>query len=320
MWIGVTSPIGLRAGLARAASAVALVCSLTAAPALAQDEETEPADEQPTQTAEEFLASLSFSQGDVDLKDGLAKIALGDRYRYLGAEDTERVLVDAWGNPPGQSALGMIFPAGMGPLDDASWAVVVKYQEDGYVADDEAADMDYAALLDEMKEGARESNEARREAGFATVELVDWAEPPRYDAGNHKLYWAKRLAFEGNEEHTLNYDIRILGRRGVLVLSAVGGISQIDDIRTGMQDVLGIVEFNSGHRYTDFDATADQVATYGLGALIAGGVAAKTGMLAKLGVLLLAGKKVIGIGILAVGGLVARVFGRRKERSSGNSV
>lgn len=45
---------------------------------------------------------------------------------------------------------------------------------------------------------------------------MGWAEPPSYDAPAHKMYWAKDLLFSGNTEHTLNYNIRILGRRGVL--------------------------------------------------------------------------------------------------------
>jgi uncharacterized membrane-anchored protein len=292
------------------ACAALLLC---APPSAAQDADSDPAAE--ASVEEESAAgfddsSLRFTQGDVEISDGLARLSLGDRYRYLGPEDTARVLVEAWGNPPSNPTLGMVFPAGMGPLDDDSWAVVIEYQDDGYVSDDDAKDLDYAEILEGMQEAVSEANEERREAGYGSVELVDWAEPPHYDAASHKVYWAKRLAFEGSDQHTLNYDIRVLGRRGVLVLSAVGSMAQLEAIRTGMQDVLGIVEFNPGHRYADFDPSADRVATYGIGALIAGGVAAKAGLFAKLGAFLLAFKKVIfiaGAGLVAV---IARLFRR----------
>lgn len=292
----------------------------------AQDAETDPAaeasveEESPVEEGEENAvgfddSSLRFTQGDVEISDGLARLSLGHRYGYLGPEDTARVLVEAWGNPPSDPTLGMVFPAGMGPLDDDSWAVVIEYQDDGYVSDDDAKDLDYAEILAGMQEAVSEANEERREEGYGSVELVGWAEPPHYDAASHKVYWAKRLAFEGSDEHTLNYDIRVLGRRGVLVLSAVGSVAQLEAIRTGMQDVLGSVEFNPGHRYADFDPTADRVATYGIGALIAGGVAAKAGLFAKLGLFLLAFKKVIfiaGAGLIA---LLARLFARRNSNA-----
>ena len=310
---GVLAPLSLRATL--------LICSLLAAPVLAQQEDGEAGETESEsgQTAEQFEASLHYSQGDIEIENGLARLTLGDRYSYLGPEDSQRVLSEAWGNPPGSPPLGMIFPAGMGPLDEDSWAVVLRYQDDGYVSDDDAKDLDYKELLHDMQEGVREHNAERREAGYASLELVDWAEPPHYDAATHKLYWAKRLALEGIEQHSLNYDIRVLGRRGVLVLSAIGSIAQLDAIRGGMQDVLGIVEFNPGHRYADFDPKADRVAAYGIGALIAGGIAAKAGLFAKLGALLLAFKKVIFLGFAGLVALVGRLFGRKSGSETTSS-
>jgi uncharacterized membrane-anchored protein len=56
------------------------------------------------------------------------------------------------------------------------------------------------------------------------------------------------------------------------------------------------------------------VAAYGLGALVAGGVAAKTGLLAKLLALPVAFKKVIILGVVAVAGVAGKVlFGRKRE-------
>src|SRR5262245_35609978 len=193
----VTSLWLLRCVAARARTAL-LICGVAASPLLAHSQEEESAgQEEETESAAEGselafdASSLRFSQGNVEIEDGLAKMALGERYSYLGPEDTERVLVEAWGNPPSGPTLGMIFPAGMGPLDEESWAVVIEYQDDGYVSDDDAKDLDYAEMLEQMQEQVRESNEARREAGYGGVELVDWAEPPHYDASTHKLYWAK---------------------------------------------------------------------------------------------------------------------------------
>ena len=40
-------------------------------------------------------------------------------------------------------------------------------------------------------------------------------------------YWAKEASFEGEAEHMLNYDIRVLGLHGFLSLNAVAGMPEL---------------------------------------------------------------------------------------------
>lgn len=263
-------------------------------------------------TAAQFEASLKYQQGKVVLPGGMATLSLPPSFRYLGPADAERILVDAWGNPKGQGTLGMLFPANLSPLDDNSWGVVITYEEDGYVSDKDADGINYDKLLKEMKEGVDEANKERQKQGFEKVDLVGWAEKPRYDKATHKLYWAKELAF-GNEHHTLNYNVRILGRKGVLVLNAVSGMEQLGPVRQQMQQVLAVTEFNPGSKYTDYNASTDKKAAYGIAALVAGGVAAKAGLFGKLFAVLLAAKKLIVIGLVAIGSFFAKLFGRKSE-------
>ena len=187
----------------------------------------------PNTTAEEFEAKLGYQSGDVALQNGMATIHVPRSFRFLGPEGSGRLLVEAWGNPPDSAddVLGMLVPAAVSPLSDEGWGIVITYNEDGYVNDSDAGKINYANLLKEMQEDAAAANEERKKQGFETVTLVGWAEPPHYDAAAHKLYWAKDLMFGSEAEHTLNYNIRILGRRGVLVLNAVSGMKQLDAIR-----------------------------------------------------------------------------------------
>ena len=144
--------------------------------------------------------------------------------------------------------------------------------------------------------------------------MIGWAAPPRYDRAAHKLYWAKELSFGGEPEHTLNYDIRALGRRGVLSLNAVASMGQLQAIEKDMLEALSFVEFTEGHRYGDYVAGMDKVAAYGIGALIAGKLAAKAGLFKLL--LLSAAKfwKLLVVAALAIGAFVKKLFsGRRKE-------
>ncbi len=266
-----------------------------------------------TMTATQFEASLKYKKGEVALPGGVATLKIPDSFRYLDPKDAERVLVQAWGNPSGDGTLGMLFPAGVSPVSDNGWGVVITYEEDGYVSDKDADSINYDSLIKEMKEGTAESNKEREKQGYQTVDLVGWAAKPYYDKDAHKLFWAKELAFAGNAEHTLNYNIRVLGRRGVLVLNAVAGMGQLASVEKDMRNVLAFTDFNPGYRYADFDSKTDKTATYGIAALVAGGLAAKAGLFTKLFAVLLAAKKLVIVGVVAIGAFIVNLLKRKKS-------
>ena len=262
-------------------------------------------------SAEEFEASLNYQQGKIALPGGIATLELPAGFRYLSPADAERVLVEGWGNPGGFTSLGMIVPADKHLLSSAGWGVVVTYEKDGHVKDDEADTIKYDELLKDMQAGIEENNKVRKERGFAAMSLVGWAEQPSYDKSSHKLYWAKELKTAGDSANGLNYNIRVLGREGVLVLNAVASISQIDEIRKEMKQVTAFSEFTPGNRYTDFDAKTDKMAEYGIAALVAGGAAAKMGLFGKLFAFLLLFKKFAVVAVIAIGAGINKLLGRK---------
>lgn len=281
--------------------------SLCAAQACADAPPADAAGEQ--QKAEQLLASFKPQHGTVQLPDGIATLQLDQDFYYLAPGDSERLLTEGWGNPPGIKTLGMIMPQSINPLKRGSWGVVITYRGDGHVSDDDAAKIDYDALLQKMKDADLKHNEERKKQGYPGLQLIGWAEPPHYDAQAHKLYWARELKADGADEDTLNYSIRVLGRKGVLELNAVAAMRDLPTIKQEMPKVLAQTNFTDGNRYNDFDPSTDKVAAYGLAALVAGGIAAKAGLFAKLGIMLLALKKFIVIGLVAVAGFFRKLFG-----------
>jgi uncharacterized membrane-anchored protein len=258
-----------------------------------------------------LVRGLKYQQGEITLRGGLATLNVPKDFNYLDPDDTETVLVKLWGNPPSdEKPLGMLLPAGLTPLNSNCWVVAISYVDDGYVKDNDASKINYADLLKQMQKATAENNKVRSEKGYPTVDLIGWAEAPRYDAETHKLYWAKELKFQGEQGETLNYDIRMLGRHGVLVLSAVASMDQLGEIEKETPQILGMVNFNEGNRYADFDPKVDKVATYGLAALVAGGVAAKLGLFKLVWVFLLAAKKFVIIGVIAVAAFFKKLFKR----------
>ena len=259
---------------------------------------------------------LKYQTGEVKLGEGLAVAKLPESFRYLDADQSAMVLSEMWGNPPGQKTLGMIFAPGQTPLKKESWAVIIQYDEDGYVKDNDAEKINYDDLLKDIQKSMRENNKERAKEGYEAINMVGWAERPYYDKASHKLHWAKELQFGESKETTLNYNIRVLGRKGVLILNAVSATSQLQTVKEGMKPILAAVEFGQDNGYGDFNPKMDKVATYGIAGLVAGGILAKVGFFKILIGLLIAAKKFIIIGLIAFVAYFRKLFkkpGEKKE-------
>lgn len=263
---------------------------------------------------QEFVASLTPHTGLVPLDGAEATLDVSDGYVFLDRKDARRVLEEAWGNPPDETVLGMIMPAGATPFDDEAWAATVTYLSDGYVSDKDAAKINYDKLLSDLKKDALASNKWRAENGYERIEIIGWAQNPTYDADTHKMYWAKELQFGDSPVRTLNYDVRVLGRRGVLVIGFVAGMSQLAAIEASAPGVLAMANFDPGSTYAEYVPGVDQKAAYGLVGLVAGAaIAKKTGLLAAI---LLFGKKFIVLiiaGFAAMFGAIKRFFSTKAD-------
>lgn len=266
-------------------------------------------------TAEEILTALEAQSGTITLPGNIATLQLPAAFVYLDPEKTEVLLVDGWGNPPGNETLGMVLPAGVNPIAEEGWGVVVTYDDDGYISDAEADAIDYDEMLADMKESSIAESQERENQGYGSMLLVGWAEPPRYDKVTHKYYWAQEFDTDA-DINSLNYNIRVLGRQGVLNLNAVAGMNQIGIIKNEMPGLLAVTDFTPGNRYEEFDASTDRVAEYGLAALVAGGVAAKMGLFAKIAAFVVAFKKFAFITIAAlVAGFNKLLRGKNANKS-----
>ncbi len=180
------------------------------------------------------------------------------------------------------------------------------------MSDEDADDIDYSELLDSMQADTRDASKQRQAAGYEAIDLVGWAAQPYYDKASHKMHWAKEIRFGNAANTTLNYNIRVLGRKGVLVLNFIAGMNQLDIINSKLDTVLAMADFKDGSTYGDFDPDIDEIAAYGIGALVAGKVIAKTGLLVGLLVIL----KKIGIFIvIGIGAFLKNMFKKKENKS-----
>jgi uncharacterized membrane-anchored protein len=254
--------------------------------------------------------AMKYETGEILLSNGYAKLKIPAGFKFLAAEQSRFIVETVWGNPERDDVLGMIFPANSGPFTDSSYAFIVSYDKMGYVKDDDAADVDYDAMLKESIKEEPARNAEREKLGYPPIHWAGWAQAPFYDKNRKVLHWAKDLDFGGSPEHTLNYDVRFLGREGILSLNAVSSLNELPLVKNDIDKILAMAEFTDGHRYADYDSKTDNIAAYTVGGLVAGKVLAKVGffaILAKFG-------KVILIGLVALGaGIKKFFFGKKKE-------
>jgi uncharacterized membrane-anchored protein len=210
--------------------------------------------------------------------------------------------------------LGVVIEKGKSIYDNV-WSAVVTYEDAGYVSDKNAKTEDYDKVEQQIRDGEARENEERQKEGYPAIHLVGWAQPPSYDPTQHSLIWARDLKFSDAQVDSLNYDVRLLGRKGVLSLNMLSTMKDLPDGRAAAADFGKAATFDRGSTYADYDASVDKTASYGLAGLVAAGagiVIAK-----KLGFLAIA----LGLGKWILGGLavagatmrrwIGRLFGRR---------
>lgn len=247
----------------------------------------------------------------VELGHDLA-LDLSERHMFLPKEAAAQVL-ERMGSFYHDNLLGLAASQD----ESADWFVVIRYEAEGYVKDDEKIDAD--ELLSALREGNELANEERTQRGFKPLALDGWAEPPRYDAALHHLVWA--LTVSDSDGKSVNFNTRVLGRRGFASLNLVTDPTKLEAFKPEAAALLAGTRFANGARYEDFNASSDKTAEYGLAGLIAAGAGLGASKLVKIGLLakswkvllgvLFAGKKLIVLALFVAAAFVKKLLSGR---------
>jgi uncharacterized membrane-anchored protein len=301
-----------------------VVCALTLSAAgvaqaqLAADSAAAPADSAAAGDAapEGEGAKIPWQPGPkaIDLGHG-AKLDLPESHAFLAMPEAGK-LMEKMGNLYNEDLLGLV----VSKNDGDEYIVTLRYEESGYIKDDE--ELDGKELLESIQEGEEEYNEERKKLGFTAIHAAGWDEEPHYDKQKHELIWGLRI--EASDGGSINYNTRILGRNGFISLNLVTDKQHLAEYKPAGALLLSKTAFESGKRYADFNSSTDKVAEYGLTGLVLGGAglglakAAKIGLLAKFGKviigLLVAGKKLIVVAAIAIGAALKALFKKNDER------
>jgi uncharacterized membrane-anchored protein len=255
-----------------------------------------------------LFGTISWDEGPVIGALGSeAKVPVPKDCRFTGARGT-KVFLELNENPTDGDERGTVICPGPGE-NSGMWFVVFTYRGSGYVKDDERDAINADKLLAQLRKGNKAGNEERRRHGWETLELDGWERPPYYDERTNNLTWGLRL-IDASGDTTINHSVRLLGRGGVMEVDLVAGPTPAQAAVPDFETMLAGFTYVPGQQYAEWRA-GDKVAAYGLTALVAGGagaLAAKSGILAKLG------KGIIALVAAALAGLkslATRVFGKK---------
>ena len=263
--------------------------------------------------AETAFASIPWKEGPCngDL-GGYAEIRVPEGFLFTGPDGAPKYL-ELSENPPNPTTVGVLFPTS----DDDQWVVYFNYRDIGHVPDDDHKTIDAAAILASLKAGTEASNSERRIRGWNELHVTDWIIPPGYETDTRRLAWGVGLKTDGGSDEA-NYDVRLLGRTGVMSVTLVCSPDSVRNLVPKLQTILAGFNYNSGHKYGEW-RSGDKMAAYGLTGLITGGAAvaaAKSGLLAKIGIAIAKMGKAIFIGILAIcAGIWQMIFGKKSSAS-----
>lgn len=258
---------------------------------------------------EKKAPKISFIQGPKKVKmDDVAEIMVPKGYIFANGDDTRKVM-KLYENFITNQEVGYLAPK------SHKWFLIFEFDEVGYVKDDEKNELDADKMLKDLQEASEEGNKRRKLQGLPIHTLKGWFKKPDYNPATNNLEWATIFTVDGKD--TINYNIRYLGRKGVMEVIVVGDPATFQETIGKANDLLTRYSFAKGNKYSEY-VQGDKIAEYGLTALVTGGAfaaAAKSGLLSKIW-------KFLVVGILAVGAFAKKIFakiiGKDKEISDGN--
>ncbi|MFC3913265.1 DUF2167 domain-containing protein [Pseudaeromonas sharmana] len=244
---------------------------------------------------------------DITINDQ-AHLQLPEGMAFIPKQQTQRLLQAIDGQ--GDSAVeGTIIPQS----EDENWMLLVSYEKTGFIRDDDAKEWDPDGMLDSLKEGTEAANEERRQRGIPELEVLGWAEVPAYDSAQHQLRWSASARQKGSVDsnYTINYKTLALGREGYIGMNLITDMENVDRLKPLASQLINGIAYNDGKHYSDFSEETDQVAEYGLAALVAGVAAKKLGFFALAAAFFAKFAKVIFIAVAAGGATLGKLFRRK---------
>ena len=220
---------------------LSLLFSLFIVPAFAQYEDPTPEE---LRILEQLQADTIPGQtGVISLDVANCTLKVPEGFVFLDKEASKHLIVDYWNNPDesADEIIGTLVNDYAGYFYNVDIAYIIMYDDSGYVSDEDANSIDYDELLKSLQDELKEEN--KNNPYETQWELLDWAWQPTYDSQKKVLGWAKHFRIDGERE-VINYDIRVLGKSGFVLIKAVADPEFKEQVMADNEAIINSVEYN----------------------------------------------------------------------------
>lgn len=175
----------------------------------------------------------------------VAEVNVPEGYKFADERGARSVLKQLK-NPDPKDLVGILVPA------SGEWYAVLQFGDIGYFKDDEKGQLDARVVLNAFRGMVTRQNEKGSTSGQVPVSTnADWERSPVYDRSEHKLEWA--VSFRTGDQAevvVMNHTVCLLGRRGVLKVTAVPHKSDLN--MAPFREIVKGISFKAGECYSDY--------------------------------------------------------------------
>ncbi len=161
-------------------------------------------------------------------------------------------------------------------MDIKHRSLYLSYAGEGFVTADDWKDVNADELLNSLRDGTEQGNEARAKSGISALHVDGWVQKPTFDASRKSVRWITRA--HDDRGTVINAVALQLGRHGYERFTLVSDGRDPKGDAAILASSVNAYRFDPGHRFSDY-VQGDKLAGYGIAALVgtaAGATIAKT--------------------------------------------
>lgn len=214
---------------------------------------------------------IVYYTGHISLAEGNIDLIVPEGFLFIDAEQARFILEELWGNIPDMDVAGMLVRKGFRATRlENDHSFVISYSGIGHISDNTGKDLDHDELLHTLQRNMEKGNQTRVELGYNTMTVTGWVMVPYYDEYKKALYWASKINANGSDEEILNYNLRLLGKNGVIKINAVATMDQLAAIKQELPAIISQTRFAEGGTFADFKEGQEQPSEWSLKEMVAG--------------------------------------------------
>jgi uncharacterized membrane-anchored protein len=183
---------------------------------------------------------------------GVASLQIPRGFRFADARGAQTELGQMKSAVP-QNLVGILEPL------SGDGYVLLGFAPIGYVKEDEASRLDADVILKTAWSRIQRQNRDRVQQGLPAILAMDWEMKPAYNASEHTWEWALRS--ETQDEKVISHTVRLMGRRGVLDVTAVHSDKSLQ-ASIPLKELAQDVAFRQGESYASYQS-GDKLAAAG---------------------------------------------------------